>query len=45
MLRTAVAIALLTALGLPLTGCGPCGFGFSTTDSPLSCRGEPSPQR
>ena len=45
MVRTAVLVALLTALGLSLAGCGPCGFGFSTWDTPLTCRGEPDPQR
>jgi hypothetical protein len=43
MVRAVVLVALLTALGLSLGGCGPCGFGFSA--SPLSCRNEPSPQR
>jgi len=45
MVRKAVLGALLAALGLSLAGCGPCGFGFSTWDAPLSCRGEPAPQR
>jgi len=45
MVRAVVLVALLTALGLSLGGCGPCGFGFSASDTPLSCRGEPSPER
>ena len=45
MVRAVVLVALLTALGLSLAGCGPCGFGFSAADTPLSCRSEPSPQR
>jgi len=45
MVRAVVLVALLTAVGLCLGGCGPCGFGFSASDTPLSCRGEPSPQR
>jgi hypothetical protein len=43
MLRKAVLIVLLTALGLTLSGCGPCGFFW--TDWRLdSCRGEPAPK-
>jgi hypothetical protein len=45
MVRAVVLVALLTALGLSLGGCGPCGFGFSVPDMTQSCRGEPSPQR
>jgi predicted small secreted protein len=45
MVRTAVVVALLTAVGLSLAGCGPCGFGFSISGTPLICRGEPGPQR
>ena len=44
MAKRAALIVVLTALGFSLAGCGPCGFGFSIWDSPLGCRGEPSPQ-
>jgi hypothetical protein len=43
--RSARVVLLLGALGLVLSGCGPCGFGFSTWEATQSCRGEPSPAR
>jgi hypothetical protein len=45
MVRKAFLVVLLTVSGLALAGCGPCGLGFSTWDTPLSCRSEPVPQR
>jgi hypothetical protein len=44
MVRKALIVVLLTAAGMSLSGCGPCGLGFSIGDIPLSCRSEPSPQ-
>jgi hypothetical protein len=43
--RCARLVLLLGALGLPLAGCGPCGFNFSTWEAAQSCRGEPIPAR
>jgi len=44
MVRKALLVVLLIVSGLALAGCGPCGFGFSAWDTPLSCRSEPTPQ-
>jgi hypothetical protein len=43
MLRKAVLIVVLTAFGLTLSGCGPCGFSWDYWRS-SSCRGEPAPK-
>ncbi len=43
MARRAGVLLVLTALGLMLAGCGPCGLGFAGWDTPLGCRNEPSP--
>ena len=45
MLRRVVLIVLLTAFGLTLSGCGPCGLFWDDWRSSKSCRGEPAPQR
>ena len=39
------ASAQLTAFGLTLSGCGPCGLFWDDWRSSKSCRGEPAPQR
>jgi hypothetical protein len=43
MVNKAVVVALLTALGLTLAGCGPCGFFWDEWRS-RSCHGEPAPK-
>lgn len=43
MVQRAGLMLILAALGLSLTGCGPCGLGFSGWDAPMTCRNEPSP--
>ncbi len=42
MVRKAFLVVLLTACGLALSGCGPCGFDWRW---PNSCRSEPAPPR
>jgi hypothetical protein len=43
--KIARLVMLLGALGLPLAGCGPCGFSFGIAEPAQSCRGEPNPTR
>ena len=45
MINRALLVVLLTAFGLTLAGCGPCGFGFTGWDTPLSCRSDNIPQQ
>jgi hypothetical protein len=42
--RRAAAALLLTAFGLMLAGCGPCGFTWSEWHGPAACRAEPKAQ-
>jgi len=44
MVRKALAFAMLAALGLTLSGCGPCGFFWDDWRSGKSCHGEPAPK-
>jgi hypothetical protein len=45
MFRRVVAAVFLMALGLSLSGCGPCGFTFGMLEGAQSCRAEPAPGR
>ena len=45
MAKRAVLIVVLAAMGLTLSGCGPCGFFWDDWRSGRSCRSEPAPPR
>jgi hypothetical protein len=45
MRKKAAIFVLLTAVGLMLSGCGPCGWFATSMGLPDACRAEPSPQR
>jgi hypothetical protein len=44
MRKKAALFVLLTAVGLMLAGCGPCGFFWDDWRSPQGCRAEPAPK-
>jgi len=45
MVRTAALVTLLAALGLTLSGCGPCGWFSGGLGLPDMCRSDPAPPR
>jgi len=45
MINKALLVVLLTASGLTLIGCSPCGFFWDDWRSAKSCRSEPAPPR
>jgi len=43
--KKAALVVLLMAVGLSLSGCGPCGFIWDDWRKPGACRADPAPPR